>query len=72
STLEMVTIYFDFVTQFSFEIGGGGMQTTVCVTLCCRLSPDFSTTTLSGICIPKMVLTRDADEKKKTIIFRQV
>ena len=36
------------------------------------LNPKFRTTLLSGICIPKMVLRRNADEKKKKDIFGQV
>jgi DNA (cytosine-5)-methyltransferase 1 len=34
------------------------------------VNPNFSTTILSGICIPKMILWRDADDKKKKSLFR--
>ena len=36
------------------------------------VNPNFRTILLSGFCIPKMVLKRDADEKKKKIVFGQV
>ena len=36
------------------------------------VNPNFRTTLLSGICTPKMVLKRDADEKKKKIVFGKV
>ena len=35
----------------------------------CALNPNIETTILSGICIPKMVFKRDANEKKKKSIF---
>ena len=38
----------------------------------CAVNPNFRTTPLSGICIQEMVLKRDADEKKKKIVFGKV
>ena len=36
------------------------------------VNPGNETTNLSGICIPKMVFKRDANEKKKKSIFGQI
>ena len=36
------------------------------------VNPNFRTTLLSGICTPNMVFKRDADEKKKKSVFREV
>ncbi len=36
------------------------------------VNPNFRTTPLSGICTQEMVLKRDADEKKKKIVFGKV
>ncbi len=36
------------------------------------LNPNFRTTLLSGICIPKLVLKEDANERKKKGTFGQV
>ena len=36
------------------------------------LSPDFWTILLSGICIPKLVLKENANERKKKSTFGQV
>ena len=36
------------------------------------LNPNFRTTLLSGICIPKLVLKEDANERKKKGTFGQI
>ena len=37
-----------------------------------RLPPNIRTTLLSGICIPKLVLKEDANERKKKGTFGEV